>query len=191
MRIIIVGDESTVKDIVQYAKFRGLNVEEGPIDKPAPSISERAQRDLHTLSYLGQSHLPRGLRNNNPGNIRINDANKWLGKRDRRSNTDGEFEQFVTFRHGVRAMIKLVKNYIQKGFDTPEKIVLRYAPPSENHTSKYIDFVTSKTGYPKDSKVGLHDQGHLLRLVQAMAWYETGKENCISREMFISAEAFE
>ena len=34
---------------------------------------------LATLSYLGQSGLPRGIRNNNPGKIRKS-ANNWQGK---------------------------------------------------------------------------------------------------------------
>ena len=51
---------------------------------------------------------PRGIRNCNPGNIRLS-GDKWKGLRPRQ--TDGEFCQFTDMAHGYRALIRLLQNY--------------------------------------------------------------------------------
>ena len=43
--------------------------------------------------------IPRGIRNNNPLNIRI--GNQWLG--ERANPNDPAFEQFVAMEYGIRA----------------------------------------------------------------------------------------
>lgn len=73
----------------------------------------------------------------NPFNIRYSKTNHWFG-------CSGNFKGFAVFTHevyAVRALFKLLINYIRKGYNTPEKIISRFAPPSENHTETYIDFV--------------------------------------------------
>lgn len=45
--------------------------------------------------------VPRGLRNNNPGNIRLS-KDKWQGLRERQE--DKEFFQFVSIEWGYRAL---------------------------------------------------------------------------------------
>ena len=52
--------------------------------------------------------LPRGLRNNNPGNIRRS-KDKWQGLRAEQ--TDPEFFQFEAMAYGYRALIKTLQNY--------------------------------------------------------------------------------
>ena len=55
-----------------------------------------------------EKKLPRGIRNNNPLNIRK--GNNWKGEVS--SSTDGEFEQFVSMQMGIRAGFKILKNYM-------------------------------------------------------------------------------
>lgn len=127
------------------------------------------------LSYLGQSSLPRGLRNNNPGNLKISSSN-WQGKIPESQNTDGVFEQFKTFAYGVRAMIKLIRDtYMTKwNLRTIRQIVSKYAPTSENDTGSYVYSVSAKTGFGPDQQLGT-DKETLRRLVQAMAYHENGR----------------
>ena len=89
--------------------------------------------------------LPRGIRNNNPGNIRITN-NQWRGKIPIERNTDGAFEQFESMDFGVRAAILNLRSYFDRGLNTVEKIVNTWAPPSENNTSGYMGFVESCAG---------------------------------------------
>ena len=56
---------------------------------------------------------PRGLRNNNPGNIRNSDATDWKGEVKPSQKKDNAFEEFGTMAHGYRALIKLLQNYRQ------------------------------------------------------------------------------
>jgi len=94
----------------------------------------------------------RGVRNNNPGNIKIAN-NAWEGKVPVSQNTDGTFEQFVSMPYGVRALRVLLTNYINKGYNTIEKIINKYAPSSENHTQNYINYVSGKTGLMANTPV--------------------------------------
>lgn len=48
--------------------------------------------------------LPRGLRNNNPGNIRYSDATDWQGEvpaSKKQDNAFEEFEDIVTWLSGI------------------------------------------------------------------------------------------
>lgn len=83
----------------------------------------------------------RGLRNNNPGNIRRNYANNWKGLSDVQS--DISFCQFISLEYGIRALMKLLLTYEKKGYNTINTIIPRYAPSSENDTNSYISFVVS------------------------------------------------
>jgi len=66
--------------------------------------------------------LPRGIRNNNPGNIRFTSV-PWRGKVAWPDNTDIDcttgqivkaFEQFTSPLYGVRAMIKQIMTYMNR-----------------------------------------------------------------------------
>ena len=127
--------------------------------------------------------LPRSMRNNNPGNIKLNASNAWLGKVPESENTDyncttGEveqvFEQFRSYEYGVRAMIKLLMNYISNGYDTVEKIIGRYDPPSNSPSSEYVQRVLSDTGFAAGLALN-PDKETLRKLVKAMARVEAGQ----------------
>lgn len=117
--------------------------------------------------------VKRGLRNNNPGNIRIS-GSAWKGKVPTGQNTDGAFEQFVAPEYGIRAMGRLLNNYIAAGYDTIEKIVNRYAPASDNnHTENYIKFVSARTGLLPSQTVYSFN---VPKLVDAMIAFENGEQ---------------
>lgn len=98
------------------------------------------------------------IRNNNPGNIRAS-KDTWLGKTGQDSRG---FVVFDTLPHGYRALYKLLDNYIKKGYDTIDKVINKYAPPTENETEIYINHVVSWTGiarYQKLTKADLYSLG--------------------------------
>ena len=88
----------------------------------------------------------RGYRNNNPGNLRH--GSKWQGLSD--FQTDKDFCQFTTMYYGIRAVDKLIYNYVSKGYNTISKIISRYAPACENNTKSYIAAVSSMVNKPAD-----------------------------------------
>lgn len=114
---------------------------------------------------------PRGIRNNNPLNIRI--GNVWLG--EVKENTDGEFEQFTSMIYGLRAAIVLLRRYIcHYHLNSIAQIVSRWAPSSENNTRLYINFVSERLGIANDVQIDFYDKVTICRLVEAMAYYECG-----------------
>ena len=86
---------------------------------------------------------PRGIRNNNPLNIRI--GNTWLGEVP--NPTDSDFEQFVSVVYGLRAAFCILRRYIRRYHrDTIAKIICAWAPTNENNTALYISQVASVSG---------------------------------------------
>ena len=113
--------------------------------------------------------IPRGIRNNNPLNIRI--GNKWKGLKT--PNTDGVFDQFISAQWGYRAAFIILRNYIRRyKCNTVRKIISRFAPSNENNTAAYIKTVCTKTGYKPDQELQ-PTFGDLAKLVYAMAWVES------------------
>jgi len=138
------------------------------------------------LSYLGRSDLPRGMRNNNPGNIRIG-GSAWRGKVPVAQNTDGAFEQFVGYLYGVRAMIKLLQNYFRDGYTTIRTIVNRWAPPTENDSISYALYVSRQTGFRVDAQLR-PTRDVLRKLTKAMAQMENGRPAVTDQQFFQAYE---
>lgn len=111
----------------------------------------------------------RGIRNNNPGNIRVS-KDQWEGM----TGDDGAFVTFDSPESGVRALGKNLLSYGRQGYDSIEKIINRWAPPNENDTQAYIDSVVAATGIPATQSLDLSDQDTLSSLAQAISFHETG-----------------
>lgn len=119
-----------------------------------------------------QKVIPRGLRNNNPLNIRI--GNTWLGEREHP--TDNEFEEFVSLAYGLRAAFIILRRYIRRyNLNTVRLIVERWAPRNENETEKYIQFVCKDTGLMPDTTIRYANEKTMCKLVGAMAFVECGQ----------------
>ena len=79
---------------------------------------------------------PRGIRNNNPGNIRLNPRINWVGEVKGR---DPSFCYFHTMDYGVRAAGKIFLTYQREDkLMSINAMINRWAPPSENNTSAYV-----------------------------------------------------
>ena len=116
--------------------------------------------------------MSRGLRNNNPGNIRLG---KVRYKGERAKSSDKAFRQFESVEWGYRAMFVLLHTYALKhGCNTLRKIINRYAPPSENHTENYIRRVAHATHLSPDEKISTTDKGVMTVIVAAMSEVENG-----------------
>ena len=113
---------------------------------------------------------PRGIRNNNPLNIRH--GSKWQGLRPEQ--TDKCFCQFVSMEYGLRAAFRLLRNYIsgwggtRKPCRNIHDIVSRWAPESENNTRAYIDFVCKHTQIDAFQTIDFSDRKALIAIVDAM-----------------------
>ncbi len=117
--------------------------------------------------------LPRGIRNNNPGNIRW--GQNWQGLKKDGKQQDPSFCVFINAVYGIRALAKVLKNYQRLyGLDTTRKIINRYAPPNENQTLAYIQSVAQQLGMTADTKVDLSETGVLTVFIKAIIRHENG-----------------
>lgn len=127
---------------------------------------------------MRKNELARGLRNNNPGNIR-NNSDRFTF--EIRPSTDPSFKQFYTMYYGYRAMFVILRNYKKMyGLDTIRKMITRWAPPKENDTAAYIAEVSRASGIPADDPVNIDDREQMIRIVAAMSKVENGRPAVMS-----------
>lgn len=115
---------------------------------------------------------PRGIRNCNPGNIRLT-TDKWQGLRPMQ--TDKEFFQFTEMKWGYRALIRTLQNYRRvHGCYTITDFITRWAPSSENNTLAYIKSVCSQLGVPSVYVPDVDDRDTMCALAAAISKHENG-----------------
>ena len=127
---------------------------------------------------MSESKLPRGLRNNNPLNIRRS-GDKWQGLKVLQE--DKAFFQFSEMKWGWRAAFRLLCHtyYGKYRLRTIRDIITRWAPPKENNTEAYIRRVTDRIGIGPDRELG-DPQTHPTQWMMigiAMAIVENGTTN--------------
>ena len=119
--------------------------------------------------------MPRGIRNNNPGNIDFNPKTKWQGLVMDLERTDSRFCQFKDATWGIRAMARVLITYQDKyGLNTVRGIINRWAPPNENSTAGYVAAVCNATSFHADEPLDLQRYEALCPLVEAIIRHENG-----------------
>lgn len=121
---------------------------------------------------------PRGIRNNNPGNL--DKGAPWQGLVNNSSEP-----RFCTFKDpvwGIRALAVTLITYHDKrrakdgsSIDTIREVIERWAPPHENNTLAYVNEVSKAVGVAPDMIIDLHDYETLRPLVEAIIRHENGR----------------
>lgn len=125
----------------------------------------------------------RGIRNNNPGNIRKGSKKIWLG--EVWPSQDSAFSQFMTMAYGVRALLIDLVNKHKNGYNTVQKIIFRYAPPTENYSARYAKYVADAMGLTVTEPFAMTEV-NLLKFAKAVAKFENGNAAAL-----INAQAWE
>lgn len=116
--------------------------------------------------------LSRGLRNCNPGNIRIT-KDKWQGLREVQS--DKSFFQFTEMCWGYRALMRTLQNYRRRhNCNTIADFIKRWAPENENNTSGYIIRVCSEMQVPSTFVPDVDDKNTMCAFAAAISQVENG-----------------
>ena len=122
---------------------------------------------------MKKQRIPRGIRNNNPLNIRV--GNNWKGEVANPS--DHTFEQFTEMKWGVRAAFIVLRNYIVRHkCNTIRKIISRWAPANENNTQAYIATVSQRANIKPDEVINVDNTCQMIALLLAMCYVENGQE---------------
>lgn len=121
------------------------------------------------------STAPRGIRNNNPGNIDFNPLNKWKGLNPKSKELDSRFCVFISPEYGIRALMILLCNYEKKhGLNSVRQIINRWAPTHENNTSAYMTHVAKMMNVGLDDCLDLKERDVLIKLAKAIVTHENG-----------------
>lgn len=116
------------------------------------------------------------IKRNNPGNIRFTPSVNWKGQ----VGNEGGFVRFDTLQNGYRAQLLLLNGYVKKGFNTLDKIITRYAPPTDNNpTRAYIgsygvNFVSAGTSINPNAVIAVNDFDTLSKIGYQMSLFEHG-----------------
>lgn len=115
---------------------------------------------------------PRGLRNCNPGNLKLS-KDKWQGLREEQ--TDKDFFQFVEMKWGYRALIRTLQNY-RKLYNcwTIRDFITRWAPSCENDTLSYIKSVCNYLGVPSVYVPDVNDKDTMCAFAASISRHENG-----------------
>ena len=117
--------------------------------------------------------MPRGIRNHNPGNIRLSPT-RWQGQKDVQADTS--FAEFTSPLMGLRALMRLLLTYHFKyGLNSVESIINRWAPPHENATDHYIHSVSRHLRVERRAVIDLTDEETLIKLAEAITRHENGR----------------
>lgn len=128
---------------------------------------------------LGVNPQARGMRNNNPGNIKVSDDMPWASRQPGFAGSDGTFARFATMEQGIAAQERLLgQNYVN-GQRNVTQIVDKYlgfdpnrrGENSRESRDNYIRYVAGQLGLDSSAPV---PQSMLAPLAQAMREFENG-----------------
>lgn len=135
-----------------------------------PPRDDRAPSKVVAAKAPG-GRQPRGVRNNNPGNIEYGDYAKSKGA----IGSDGRFARFASPEAGIAAMRDLLGVYQNKhGLKTVEQMIGRWAPASENDTKAYAARVASRMGIKPGDEFDFSNPQLAQTMVGAMIEVENG-----------------
>lgn len=132
---------------------------------------------------------PRGVKNNNPGNI-IKTAIKWQGEVPESESTETFFEQYTSMQLGARAHLKNLIYHINQGSDTLEQVIRIWAAGEpEKNLKEYVKFVSNEVGLAPSYR--LVKDKTLVNVAWAMSKMEQGFQNIampwVSKSVYESA----
>lgn len=117
--------------------------------------------------------IPRGIKNFNPLNLKYNSTDKWQGLAA--NPTDGTFFVFTDATYGIRAGARTLIAYQDKqDCKTVTDFITRWAPPSENATASYIDFVANYMEVTATAPINVHEYNYTRPMIEAMIQRENG-----------------
>ncbi|MBL4572928.1 MAG: virion protein [Gammaproteobacteria bacterium] len=123
------------------------------------------------MAFVFKDNRPRGFRNKNPGNIKYNASNDWVGQIGQDSKG---FVIFESFEFGIRAIGKVLDTKALRGLTSIGQIIPDYAPAEDaNDVDAYIQSVENSTGIHRDTPLSRLDYPNFIA---AIILHENGEQ---------------
>ncbi|MFY3647720.1 phage tail tape measure protein [Achromobacter xylosoxidans] len=175
--------QSSANEAADLAAF-GADLLNGELPSTAVKrLMERrkARRESSGGEYSSTPGDPRGIRNNNPGNL------VYVGQTGASKEANGRFATFASAQEGLNALAAQLRRYGQRGLNSIQSIVNTYAPASENNTGAYANYLAQKMGIDTDTQFDVNsDPAALAALIRGIVEYENGR-NPYSNDMINQA----
>lgn len=170
-----MAEQSAIREILRAAQYDRIADDYKPFDPMGLIVSTAAPAVFGAGAHAMRSLKgePRGIRNNNPGNLVKSDI-QWDGKV---AGGDGKFETFTAPEQGIAAMARNLIAYQERhGLNTVQDIISRWAPPKENQTGAYAASVAREMGLKPTDQLNVSDPAILSKLTEAIIRHENGKQ---------------
>lgn len=131
--------------------------------------------DDETDQHAQSAKAPRGIRNNNPGNIDFRGQSGATLERP-----GGRFARFETAYDGLKALSRQLMRYFEgkttgKPLQTLNDIISTWAPGNENNTGAYIAQLSKVMGVAPDAILNLKDPQVMTSLMNGIIHHENGR----------------
>ena len=134
-----------------------------------------------------EKKISRGIRNNNPGNIRLSN-DPWQGLAEVQN--DKEFFKFKSMVYGIRAIARTLITYQDKyNIRTIKKMAERYAPSADgNDTVDYYMKVCAISGILNHDKVlDFHKYEDLEPVIRGIIYKENAPYHLLVKQIECSS----
>lgn len=179
--------EYTQYSVGKFTKTVQASIDAANLSKAEVAMTQDPQAFLHdsnarlgvgqyspdSTAVSGDPNAPRGIRNNNPGNIKQSGV-AWQGAVP---GTDPSFVSFSSPEAGIRALALNAQHLQERdGAQTVGDLISKWAPQSDNNdTQAYIADVSKQMGINPSTPVDLQDPTQLTALTNAIITHENGK----------------
>lgn len=131
---------------------------------------------------------PRGIRNNNPGNIERGAPWQGLAKPADMTPEQRAETRFAVFKSpvwGIRAIARVIITYYDRRkakdgspIDTVKEVIERWAPSHENDTNAYVAFIRRQLGMDpgRTATINAHEYRFMRPMVEAIIMFENGMQ---------------
>lgn len=124
---------------------------------------------------MPKDSTPRGIKNNNPGNIERNARDKWQGLAAKQ--TDRRFLQFTDAVYGIRAIARILITYQDKyKVTTLLGAIKKWAPAPENNPTGYAQAISQRCGIDTGGVIDFHAYAYLRPIVEGIIRQENGQQ---------------
>lgn len=143
---------------------------------PQATVAPQAEPQVAApkTQLTGNPNVPRGYRNNNP--LNIIDGSFARGQPGYEG-TDGRFGRFASMDDGINAADRLLQSYADRGLNTPQSIIARWAPAGDgdNNPSTYAATIARNLGVEPGAAIDMANPAVRRQLIDAMATVENGR----------------